>query len=399
LHVQSKVDQSGDVGDTLSRLWYDDYKRRLWIVLFTWDRLVDLFLPSLVSRFADKDSHMALVLGRPRIINSNDCNIRVPIDCTIPDDPSRVVPTAVEEGGGSPPSTITVSIFRYRISQLIHEMKTTGANKRFPRDYSVVQNLHDRVISFFDALPLVFRPSTQNPDTSWDDRYPNLMRQREQILTAGNSFLIGLHRPHAHSNLESRNAAMQAAFTLLDSQQRFFDKTPQSQYRFFGLAFFTVDACFLLSTLAAMYPPTDQTVKQRIHLSLLQGMNRLEVLENVNAIAGSGLKILRYCYQKMRLAMSLDPIEIVAEVTEQPRIVAPGPSGTKGTSGTLERDEHHLATPTSFDAIPQPVDPQIGEFADVNEFDVSYWVEQMNSISQFPLEDMSNDMGWNIPLG
>ncbi|KAE9363060.1 hypothetical protein N431DRAFT_423485 [Stipitochalara longipes BDJ] len=380
LHVQSKVDQSSDIGETLSRLWYDEYKKRLWIVLFTWD------------------SSMALVLGRPRIINSHDCDVRLPIDCTIPDDPARVVPTAIE-GGGSPPSTISPSIFQYRISQLIHEMKTTGANKRFPRDYSVVQSLHARVICLLDTLPLVLRPSTQNPDTSWDARFPNLMRQREQVLAAGNSFLLGLHRPHAHSNQESRSAAMQAAFTLLDSQQRFFDKTPKNQYRFFGLTFFTVDAGFLLSTLATTYPPTDQNIKQRIHLSLLQGMNRLEVLENVNAIAGSGLKMLRYCYQKMRLAMSLDPVEMVTEVAKQPIIVAPGPPGTTGTtSKIIDRDDHRLATQTSFDALHQPPDSQIGEYADANEFDVSYWIEQMNSISQFPVEDMSSDVTWNIPL-
>lgn len=249
-----------------------------------------------------------------------------------------------------------------------------------------------------DAPPLVLRPSTENPDTSWDSRFPNLVRQREQVLAAGNSFLLGLHRPHAYSNLESRNAAVQAAFTLLDSQQHFFDRTPKNQYRFLGSTFFTVDAGFLLSTPATMYPPTDQNIKQRIHLSLLQGIDRLETLENVNAIAGSGLKMLRYCYQKMRLAMSLDPVEMVAEVADQSIIVAPGSSGTTGTtSQTAERD-HQLATPTSFDAVPQPVDPGIGESADVNEFDVSHWIEQMNSISQFPMEDMSGDMSWNIPL-
>jgi hypothetical protein len=97
LHVQSKIDQSREIGETLSRLWYDEYKKRLWIVLFVWDRLVPFLLPLLVFCFADEGSHMALVLGRPRIINSHDCDIRLPIDCTIPEDPSRIVPTAADE--------------------------------------------------------------------------------------------------------------------------------------------------------------------------------------------------------------------------------------------------------------------------------------------------------------
>jgi hypothetical protein len=42
LHLQCSVPQAagGDVEETLARLWYDEYKRRLWVTLFTWDRLV-----------------------------------------------------------------------------------------------------------------------------------------------------------------------------------------------------------------------------------------------------------------------------------------------------------------------------------------------------------------------
>ena len=41
LHLQSKVYQTAESGveETLSQLWYDEYKRRLWIKLFSWDRL------------------------------------------------------------------------------------------------------------------------------------------------------------------------------------------------------------------------------------------------------------------------------------------------------------------------------------------------------------------------
>lgn len=79
-------------------------------------------LPSASFLIADKYSHMALVLGRPRHINANDCNVRVPIDCRIPEDPSVVVPTAADQGGDSPPSTISPSLFQYAISQMTHEM-------------------------------------------------------------------------------------------------------------------------------------------------------------------------------------------------------------------------------------------------------------------------------------
>lgn len=41
LHLQSKASQKAHapVEETLSQIWYDEYKRKLWIKLFSWDRL------------------------------------------------------------------------------------------------------------------------------------------------------------------------------------------------------------------------------------------------------------------------------------------------------------------------------------------------------------------------
>ena len=41
LHQQSKASQKAHapVEETLSQLWYDEYKRKLWVKLFSWDRL------------------------------------------------------------------------------------------------------------------------------------------------------------------------------------------------------------------------------------------------------------------------------------------------------------------------------------------------------------------------
>jgi hypothetical protein len=41
LHRQAKVIQKAQspLEETLDLLWYDEYKRRLWIKLFSWDRL------------------------------------------------------------------------------------------------------------------------------------------------------------------------------------------------------------------------------------------------------------------------------------------------------------------------------------------------------------------------
>jgi hypothetical protein len=40
LHLQSRLPQSGNtsIEETLTNLWYDEYKRRVWVHLVIWDR-------------------------------------------------------------------------------------------------------------------------------------------------------------------------------------------------------------------------------------------------------------------------------------------------------------------------------------------------------------------------
>lgn len=175
---------------------------------------------------------MSMMLGRSRLINLDDCDIQVPIDCKFPDEPSTVIRTT---GDSEIPTPTSGHLFRYSISQLIHEMKTNGANKRHPKDYFSIQTLHEKAVAFIDGLPAYLR--SHNPDTSWDARFPWIQKQREQVLDTGNTFLLSLHRPHNHSFPKSRKAAIQAAMTILDSQQRVFEITKKHHYRFFSLAF------------------------------------------------------------------------------------------------------------------------------------------------------------------
>lgn len=97
------------------------------------------------------------------------------------------------------------------------------------------------------------------------------------------------------------------------------------------------------------------------------------------------------------LAPSTAPIEIVSQETQQQAL---GSSPTTDTAyRALERDNHQPATFTGFDTIHQPADLlDIGEFTDVNEFYVSYWIEQMKHISQFPIDDPNSDLSWNLPI-
>src|SRR5438270_13132006 len=101
-------------------------------------------------------SHMAIILGRPRAINANDCTVKTPLDCDIPEDPSKRVPSTTNLQ--DPPSSYSSQLFHYALGQMMHQMLSLGADKPHLKDYSVVKALHEQVVTLLNALPPVVRP-------------------------------------------------------------------------------------------------------------------------------------------------------------------------------------------------------------------------------------------------
>ncbi|KAK9350568.1 hypothetical protein V1505DRAFT_318406 [Lipomyces doorenjongii] len=355
LHLQCEVPQpaNGDLGEMLARLWYDEYKRRLWVNLFIWD------------------SHMALVLGRPRTIHANDCTIKTPTDCDIPEDPFTTVPTSI--GATNVPSSYTPRLFMYEISQKIHKMRSLAADKRYISDYNVVKVLHEQVTSLLDRLPPVFRPG--NPDLSWDSRCPNFARQRQQISNAASSFLMALHRPHAAIHKFSREAGIRAALNTLESQQRLFEMVSSHHHKFFSLSFYTIDAAMFLTATMIKHTPTDQDLLQNIYHSLRQAINRLLVIKERSPIAKSGVQVLAQCFQKISSESSkniTDSINLncrhgVSEVPEGDTI-----HGSQNSIDSSVSDFTNLHSTIQIDRSTHS-----DTFFDAIDFNASFWMNHM----------------------
>ncbi|KAL3419518.1 fungal specific transcription factor domain-containing protein [Phlyctema vagabunda] len=287
LHLQSHIDQSDAVPleKTLRNLWYDEYKRRLWMTLFVWD------------------SHMAFSLGRPRAINAVDCTARLPLDCNIPEQPSRIIPTPIN--ATDVPSTYCAQLFHYFISQKMHEILSKGANKSHFADYSFIQNVHDQIVSYLQNLPPAVRP--ENPDTSFDLEYPRLLKQRQHISNAARCFLVALHRPHFHQHQLSRKAATEAAFACLKAQQQLFELVGEHQHRIYNLSFYTIDASMFLSAMVLEQSSVDKTFLIETYSALCASIYRLTVMQARSALARSGLQMLTSCKQKICEVHGIDP--------------------------------------------------------------------------------------------
>ncbi|KAK9241894.1 hypothetical protein V1506DRAFT_465493 [Lipomyces tetrasporus] len=365
LHLQSDVRQpaDGNLGEMLARLWYDEYKRRLWVNLFIWD------------------SHMALTLGRPRTINANDCTIKTPTDCDIPEDPSTTVPTSI--GSANVPSSYTPRLFMYEISHKIHKMRSLAADKRYISDYNVVKVLHEQVMSLLDGLPPVFRP--ENPDISWDSRCPNFPKQRQQISMAASSFLMALHRPHVAIHKFSRDAGIRAALNILESQQRLFEMVSRHHHKFFYLSFYTIDAAMFLAATMIKHTPTDQDLLQNIYHSLRKAINRLLVMKEKSPIAKSGVQVLAQSYQKISSESSKNINDSInLNCTAHGVNEVPEGATIHGPQNSIDWSLSDLANLQSTIQIDRSTHSDT--FFNAVDFNASFWINRMT-------EDIDLDLG------
>ncbi|KAF7591321.1 hypothetical protein BBP40_001697 [Aspergillus hancockii] len=368
------------IEQTLSKVWYEENKKRLWINLFVWDSL------------------MAMILGRPRTIHPDDCDVKPPIDCNIPKDPSKTVPMTVQPGEPqNGPTTVSASLFRYALAEKYHEVRALKADRPHLKDHSIIQTLHEQVISLLENVPPYLR--FKGPDTSWDAEHPYLPQLREEVFMTGNLFLMTLHRPHILASTDSRKAALEAALATLESQQRFFGQTSEHHYPLFGLSFYTIDAAILLSIIVAAHPPQGHEPKQYVYHILQQAIDRLVRIQSYNPIARSGLGIVQRCYDKLKEAyhsprnISTTPSSSVVsprfelqslrqELSNQNgaalKGVRPGPYPTNG------HNEFELST------------PDLTTMAD--SFSEAYWLDQLNLIQSSPAVTQDPDMFWDSLL-
>lgn len=357
LHRQSAIQKNGteEVKNTLALVWHDEMKRRLWLNLFVWD------------------AAMAMILGRPRTINMDDCNFKPPTDCIYPENPLNTVPLPIQPG--EKPSAFSERLIEYQLSLRIHEMRRLRTEHRHPKDYAVIQKLHVEALSLLDAAPPFLQ--TSNPDTSWDVQCPYLPAQREQVAIVVNAYLVALHRPHVIDRVESRNAVWNATSVVLESLQRMFETSTVHAYKHFMLSFFTVDAALLLSAMAIRFPKQDQTCNDMLLQNLKNALDRLQALRVRSSIAAAGLPIIRQCCRQVwkTYGVEYDDLDQMKEVSS--------PEETRETEehvGSRDKQSQRDSELISSDAtstLPQN-DTEDWFVGPITDFDPSVWLEQMD---------------------
>lgn len=336
-----------------------------------------------------------MILGRPRMIHMDDCDATPPIDCSIPGDPSTAIPMTVRLEDSPNISTASAPLFRYALACKVHEMRAVKADRPRPKDYSVVQTLHNDIISLVESLPAFLRQ--KNPDTTCDLEHPYLPQLREELQVMANLFLMTLHRPHIISNLESRKAALQASLETLGCQLISFSHAKQHQYHLFGLAFYTIEASLLISIIVILFPPQNHEIKQKVGHSLQQAIESLSEMRPFNPMAASGLDIIQRCYQRMKTTIASP-----SSVSDARTAVYETPANTfNSLMGDLNQED--LVQPQSSQAVSfqpnlTPEQASSMSFTPIfpDSFNQTYWLDQLSVIDPFISDQNSGNLWENF---
>lgn len=276
---------------------------------------------------------MAMVLGRPTMINDRHCNATPPIDCQIPQDLTKSPP--IPRGPLDPPNPFTERLLDYQLANIVNEIDDMEIKvdklKPLPLDFSSVDLMHSKILSFTEFFPPAL--AIHSRDTSYDQQYPFLPAQCELLKASAFCLIVGLHRPFVFTRDRSRMELVKASLVILDSQTRVFQMTKEHHHTIYTLCFFTFDPAVLIAAVIITAPASlDLEMINACIEALREGHRRLEILGHRIKLAEKGAAVLKVLISKVEAAIS--SVHRVDSLLNCPRISSIGPESDISTSSS-----------------------------------------------------------------
>ncbi len=200
-----------DAESVLQNQWEIQRRRKVWAILVTWD------------------IHTGIVLGRPTTIDLSLKPPTLPIDAPLPKDRSKT-PVTVREND-TLPTPLTRCLWAYHVMAPLREVLDLEKEGPCPKDFSKVDQLHQKLLDIDDRTPAFFR--LDNPDTRYDNDpecyWLPMVRATLPQLSSFN--FIALHRPYIFTNPRSRIEALKASLKMLHAQRIHFQSLRPPQYK------------------------------------------------------------------------------------------------------------------------------------------------------------------------
>ncbi|KAI3555379.1 fungal specific transcription factor domain-containing protein [Colletotrichum abscissum] len=355
---------SDDTGDMLENMWLIQRRRKLYMVLMTWD------------------IHCALVLGRPGSIDWRILPPSLPIDAPPPKD-RRKTPIAPRDDERDPPTPLTKSIWAFKLVGPMREILELEHDGPCPKDYSKVDRVHQICMELDEATPAYFR--LENPDTKWDGNplCSSWLQSVRFYLPQMNLFnLMALHRPYIFNRQKSRTEALKASIEMLHRQMLTFQGLDAGSWRNFSLFFGSFDAVVLMASIYILFPKENLDMAGSAMQHFHWTTERFEAMQERNPLAKAAKGVLQAIFNKFKKAVgnpappaslsSLASQTTPASTADNSSLSGRGSvsTATAATADTPVSKSSTVATPTSL--------PMASDAA-----------------SAYPLPSSASD--WNIP--
>ncbi|CUS12744.1 unnamed protein product [Tuber aestivum] len=270
--------------ENIACIWNREMEKRVWVNLYVWDRF------------------MAMILGRPTMINDRHCDVTPPLDCEIPSDLTK---PPVPRGPLDPPTPFTERLLDYQLANIVNEIDEmeVKVDKPLNLDFSSIDLMHSKILSFTEFFPPAL--AIQNRDTSYDNHHPFLAAQTELLKASAFCLVVGLHRPFVFTRDRSKQELVKASLAILDSQTRVFQMTKEHHHTIYTLCFFTFDPAVLVAAVIITSPASlDPEIIDACMEALREGQKRLEILGQRIKLAEKGAAVLKVLISKAESAIS-----------------------------------------------------------------------------------------------
>jgi hypothetical protein len=231
---------------------------------------------------------MAVVLGKPAHTKFESPST-LPTDTHIPRNRKTTIP--LPRNGSHKPDTFTMRLIEYGIQKNLPKIRQLEEDGPYPRDYAMVEQLHQGAIDYIEALPAIF--DHQNPDKTFDRECPWLIPQREYLHSTISFYIIAIHRPYIFSIRKSRYEIIRNGIEVLKAQQRFFNMMGVHQYKQFALAYLTFEAAVTTSAVLIAYPAEDGELLSETFHCLYETIRRFQRLSPENPLASLALPVIQ----------------------------------------------------------------------------------------------------------
>ncbi|KAK2020804.1 fungal-specific transcription factor domain-containing protein [Colletotrichum zoysiae] len=356
-----------DTGDILENMWLIQRRRKLYMVLMTWD------------------IHCALVLGRPGSIDWRICPPSLPVDTPPPKD-RRKTPIAPRDDERDPPTPLTRVIWAFRLVAPMREILELEQDGPCPKDYSKVDRVHQMCLDLDEATPAYFR--LENPERKWDnDPSCHWLQSVRFYLPQMNLFnLMALHRPYIFNRQKSRTEALKTSIEMLHRQMLTFQGLDAGSWRNFALFFGSFDAVVLMASIYILFPKENLDMAGSAMQHFHWTTERFEAMQERNPLAKAAKGVLQAIFAKFKKAVGnpAPPPSLSSLASQTPASTADSSSSlsargsvstaTAATADTPASKGSTVATPTSLPTVPDtsssyPVPSAQSEWSMPNSWD------------------------------